>query len=127
MSDRVGRWRLLDWGALFGGASFVVLIAGSLPALLLNGVLSSLSMAVLGPATSGLVGDLSPPSVRGRNLGWLANAADLGSAVGPLLAYVLLPVLGLNLLYFLCAGLMISIALAGALGRRSSVSAARSP
>ncbi len=38
LSDIHGRWRMLNWGGVLGGASFLVLMAGSLLALLVNGV-----------------------------------------------------------------------------------------
>ncbi|MEZ4767709.1 MAG: MFS transporter [Caldilineales bacterium] len=125
LSDIHGRWPLLNWGGVLGGVSFLVLMTGGLLALLVNGVLSALSMAILGPVSSGLVGDVSPPAMQGRNLGWLANAGDLGSALGPLVAYALLPVVSLNALYLLCAGLMISILAASLAGRRADASAAQ--
>lgn len=127
LSDVHGRWQLLSWGGVVGGVSFVVLVGSSLLALLVNGVLSALSMAILGPASSGLVGDVSPPGMQGRNLGWLANAADLGSALGPLIAFALLPTLGLDLLYLLCAVLMVSIAGAALTARRAARSQAANP
>ena len=126
LSDIHGRWRMLNWGGMLGGVSFLVLVAGSLLALLVNGVLSALSMAILSPVSSGLVGDVSPPGMQGRNLGWLANAADLGSALGPLVAYALLPVVSLDVLYLLCAGLMTSVLAASIAGKRAG-STARQP
>jgi len=83
-------------------------------------------MAILSPVSSGLVGDVSPPGMQGRNLGWLANAADLGSALGPLVAYALLPVVSLDVLYLLCAGLMTSVLAASIAGKRAG-STARQP
>lgn len=109
LSDRRGHWALLRWGSIIGMAGFVTLAQGSLTAIIISGLLSALSMGMLGPVTSALVGDLAPTGSQGRSLGWLATAGDFGSALGPVVAYALLSRLGLSAIYFVCALLMASI------------------
>lgn len=45
------------------------------------------------------------PRVHGRRLGILYTVGDLASAIGPPLAYALLPIIGLAVLYQISAGL----------------------
>jgi len=52
-----------------------------------------------------LTGDLVSQAQRGRAIGLLHTAGDLGSAIGPPAAYVLMPWIGLQGVYLLCAGL----------------------
>lgn len=112
LSDLHGRWTLLRWGSLIGAGSFVLLAQGDLPAIVASGLLSAVALGALSPVSSALVGDLAPLASRGRSLGWLATAGDLGSAAGPVMAYLLLPGLGLTNIYWLCTLLMGSIWLA---------------
>lgn len=109
LSDLRGRQALLRWGALIGAASFLLLARGSLPAIIASGLLGSLAMGMLSPITSALVGDLAPAARQGHSLGWLATAGDFGSAIGPIIAYALLPVIGLSAVYLISAVLMASI------------------
>jgi MFS family permease len=68
---------------------------------------------LLGAVTSGsvqalvtaLAGDLVGGAQRGRAVGLLHTFGDLGSAVGPPVAYALLPGMGLSGVYLLGAGL----------------------
>jgi MFS family permease len=56
--------------------------------------------------STALIGDLSPVTERGRRLGVFYTVGDLASALGPPLAYGLLPIIGLSTLYRICAGLL---------------------
>ena len=56
--------------------------------------------------STSLFGDLTPISRHGRRLGILFTVGDLGSALGPPLAYGLLPIIGLGSLYSICALLL---------------------
>ncbi len=124
LSDRQGRWRLLRWGAWLGAASFLLLAQGSLLAIVASGLLVSLATGILNPIASALMGDLTPADSRGLSLGWLLTAGDFGSAIGPVVAYALLPVLGLGNLYLICAVLMASIWLVS-LGQRADLTPQR--
>jgi MFS family permease len=63
---------------------------------------------LLHPAIVVWTGDGAPPHLRGVVMGGLATAGDLGSAIGPLVAYALLEIAGLRAAYALCAALMLS-------------------
>jgi len=66
------------------------------------GALSGASVRALLPA---LTGDLVAPAQRGRAIGVLNISRDLGNAAGPVVAYALLPWMGLSGVYLICAGL----------------------
>ena len=53
--------------------------------------------------TTSLTGDLVSDAQRGRAVGVLHTASDLGSAIGPSAAYALMPWGGLRSAYWLCA------------------------
>jgi predicted MFS family arabinose efflux permease len=52
-----------------------------------------------------LTGDLASAGQRGRAVGLVHTASDLGSAVAPPVAYLLLPWIGLKGIYLGCAAL----------------------
>ena len=104
-SDRLrDRWPVIRVGILLGAAGFVTL------ALLLQvwavpaGVaLVALSAGALATALAALMGDLAKADQKGRTIGGLATAGDIGSTAGPFVAYALLAILDLRWIYLLCA------------------------
>jgi len=105
-SDWLGsRWKVTAW-ALAAGALSMVLVSWSTPVAILAGVaLGAVTGGSVQGLTNALTGDLVSQAQRGRAIGLLHTAGDLGSAVGPSAAYALLPGLGLPGVYLLCAGL----------------------
>ncbi|MFZ5916617.1 MAG: MFS transporter [Chloroflexota bacterium] len=106
LSDRTGgRWQVMA-GSLALGVASMLLIAWGWPWAILLGI-------VLGAATAGGVqaltitqtGDLAGQTQQGRAIGLLHTAGDLGSAIGPPVAYALLPWIDLAGVYLLCAAL----------------------
>jgi MFS family permease len=106
LSDRLGhRWAVVGLG-LAAGALGAALMAWGLPAAVLAGVSAvAISRGVVQSLTATLTGDLAGPGKQGRAIGLLHTSGDLGSAVGPLVAYALLPSIGLRGVYLLCAAL----------------------
>jgi MFS family permease len=100
ISDRVGRVPSL---ALAGGVASICLFALSLrtSVLVTLGLAVALFLAatVLRVTLDATAGDCAPPEVRPRVMAAYANAMDLGSALGPFLAYPLAEALGLPLVY----------------------------
>ena len=79
------------------------LLALGLPLAVLFGLpLTSISSGSNQGLSTALVGDLSGDGRHGRYLGILFTVGDLGSAIGPLLAYALLPLWGIQSVYWLC-------------------------
>jgi MFS family permease len=110
LSDRVGnRWRVAAGGLIPGVTGFSLLAIG-LPLTTVVGV--SLT-AITGGSNQGLstalIGDLGNMGRQSQRLGLLFTVGDLASAVGPPLAYALIPLIGLKSVYWLSAGIFASM------------------
>jgi MFS family permease len=105
-SDRNGsRWRTALLWLLPGIAGFALLPLGSPLAIAAGLVGVSASSGSNANLATALIGDLGRRGEHGRRLGVLFTIGDLGSAAGPLLAFRLLPAIGLEGVYLLAAGL----------------------
>jgi MFS family permease len=114
LSDRFGnRWGVTTAGLVLGSIGMLLLVSND-PIIILIGIFFT---AVAGGSVQALVttrtGDMVHESQRGKAIGLLHTAGDLGSALGPVTAYALLRWITLNDLYVLCATLF---ALAAGLG-----------
>lgn len=106
LSDRLGnRWQAAAGGLAPGVAGFGLLAFGSPLALFLGLPLTAITSGSNQGLATALVGDLSGAHQHGRRLGVLFTVGDLASAIGPPLAYGLIPALGLAGIYLLSAGL----------------------
>lgn len=107
LSDRArNRWRVVAGGLLPGIAGFL-LLAVNLPLAMFVGLpLTSITGSSNQSMSTALIGDLGQRRKHGRYLGLLYTVGDLGSAIGPLLAFALLPLWGISGLYWLCAALL---------------------
>jgi MFS family permease len=105
-SDWLGsRWKVAAWGLAIGIIS-MALIARDTPIAILTGIsLGAVAGGSIQALVTALTGDLVNQAQRGRAIGLLHTAGDLGSAIGPPVAYLLIPWLGLQGVYLLCAGL----------------------
>jgi MFS family permease len=105
-SDRIGsRWRVALWGLVIGVVG-MALVAWGVPAAILTGVaLGAVVSGGVQAVSTALVGDLVGRKERGRAIGLVHTAGDLGSAIGPPVAYILMPRMGLSSVYWLCAAL----------------------
>jgi MFS family permease len=106
LSDHVGdRWRVAAGGLLPGAAGFSLLAAG-LPLSILFGVpLTAVTAGSNQGLSTTLIGGLGDIERQSRRLGVLFTVGDFASAVGPPLAYALIPAVGIRSLYLLSAGL----------------------
>jgi len=127
LSDRAGnRWQVVGGGLIPGIVGFG-LLALSLPfALLLGLPLTSITSSSNQGLSTALMGDLSGGKRHGRSLGALYTVGDLGSAIGPMLAFAVLPIWGISVLYglnaLLFAGLLVTALYWVKTARRSSTS-----
>ncbi len=119
LSDRVGnRWRVVSGSVATGMTGFGLLALGLPLAVLLGLPLTSIASGSNQGLSTALVGDLagdgrhSGKSRSGRYLGILFTVGDLGSAIGPPLAYALLPLSGIQWVYWLCVMLLTPMLLA---------------
>lgn len=115
LSDRTAtRWSVVAGGLLPGIAGFALLAMGSRLSILVGIPLTALTSGSNQSLSTTVIGDLSGREERSRRLGMLFTAGDLASAVGPPLAYALIPVLGLGGGYVLGAVAFAAMALAAA-------------
>ncbi len=107
LSDRSSRrWGLILMACIAGVLALILIAVGG-PAIVIAAVLLGASAtSIMQTQVMTLIGDRAG-SRRGRLLGITNTVGDLGSALAPLLAYMLLPGIGLSGLFWLAAGLLI--------------------
>ena len=105
-SDRLGsRWGVAGWGLAIGIIG-MALVAWGAPIAILAGVsLGAVAGGSIQALVTALTGDLASQAQRGRAIGLLHTAGDLGSAIGPPVAYALIPWVELRGVYLLCVAL----------------------
>lgn len=108
LSDRLGNRWVVTIATLLIGAVGMFLLVRNNPIIIIIGFCFT---AVAGGSVQALVttqtGDMVDKAQRGRAIGFLHTAGDLGSALGPITAYFLLRWLTLNELYVMCAFLFV--------------------
>ena len=110
-SDNAGqRWGLLAMSLLLGALGTGVLAAPNILIVVAGTVAGAIASGSIQALTTALAGDLSSGNMHGKNLGFFNTAGDFGSAIGPLFAYALLPMIGLSAIYIGCAILMLGVA-----------------
>jgi len=105
-SDWLGsRWGVAAWGLAIGVVSMALVAWGGPVAVLAGVSLGAVAGGSVQALVTALTGDLVSQAQRGRAIGLLHTAGDLGSAIGPPAAYALIPWIELRGVYLLCAGL----------------------
>jgi len=104
LSDRLGnRWGVTVAVLLIGAIGMMLLVYRN-PIIIFIGICFT---AVAGGSTQAMmttrIGDLVDQSQRGKAIGSLHTAGDLGSALGPVTAYALLAWISLSGLFLMCA------------------------
>jgi MFS family permease len=104
LSDRLhSRWLVTSWMVVIGIAGVMLMIWGDVVGLLAGVALTAISGGGIQSLATTLTGDLVSREQRGRAIGLLQTSNDLGSAIGPPLAYALMGVIALSGVYVLCA------------------------
>ncbi len=104
VSDRLGnRWTVAAWGIATGAAGMALLAGSTLAFVVVGLAVLAVSQGGIRSLITALAGDLIHRQHRGRAIGLLQTAGDFGSAIGPSIAYLLLPWIGLRTIYLLCA------------------------
>jgi MFS family permease len=112
LSDRTAsRWQVAAGGLTPGVAGLSLLAQGSPLAILLGVPMTAITSGSNQGLATAIVGELTGARRQGRQLGWLFTTGDLASAVGPLLAYAVIPLFGLSSIYLANAGLFAVMAL----------------
>jgi MFS family permease len=102
LSDRAhSRWRIAAAGLIPGIVGFGLMAWGTPVAILSGLLLTAVTSGSNQGLSTALIGDLSREATRGRWLGVLYTVGDLGSAIGPPLAYALIPFWGTPGIYWL--------------------------
>lgn len=97
---RLGRRPLIAAGFVLGIAAFAVLAwAGSTPAVLLGIALSAFSSGATFTVLAAYMGDATRSGQKGAAMGAYATAGDIGSGLGPVVAFALIPLAGLKTVY----------------------------
>jgi MFS transporter, DHA1 family, multidrug resistance protein len=103
LSDRYGRLAVIVGSLIMAILGFVRLAAGgSMAAFALGVVLLAVSSGAALAALIAQAGDLTPPGRQGTVMGLLATVSDLGLMLGPIVAFGLLPTIGLSAVYGMC-------------------------
>jgi MFS family permease len=107
-SDRLGgRWGVASWGVA-AAALGMLLASWGVPAAIVVGVaIAAMARGGMQAMVTALIGDLVHHEQRGRAIGIVHTAGDLGSAIGPVIAYAILPWIGLRSIYLLGALLFV--------------------
>ncbi|NUU21835.1 MAG: MFS transporter [Streptomycetaceae bacterium] len=91
LGDRFGRKKLILVGlALFGGASLLGALAGSVPTVVAARALMGVGAALVMPLSMSILPSVFPAEERGRAVGVWAAATAVGLPLGPILGGVLL-------------------------------------
>lgn len=112
LSDRLGNRRRVVQGGLLGEAlGFLVLAWGwSGTTIAVGFLLAALASGVVLSPLTAWAGDLAPAERKGLAMGGFITAGDIGAASGPVLGYGLAARWGLEMVYLLCALLLLSAA-----------------
>lgn len=101
LSDRAdNRWRTVAAGLVPGILGFGLLTLGSPPGLFTGIPLVAITSGSNQGLSTILIGDTSRRDTRGRQLGLLFTLGDLANAVGPPLAYALIPIIQIRGIYW---------------------------
>ena len=105
LSDRIHGRRLIIIGAalMIGAAGLWLMGSPVLPLALFGVLFSALTASGVQVLTTAYVGDSTPPSLSGRTLSVIFTFGDLGSALGPPIAFWLLVSYPLATIFRLCA------------------------
>jgi MFS family permease len=114
LSDQsLGRSTVILFGIIMGIVSFLIFgFAGSFGVILVGILVNALSGSSLAVVLAATLGDLSPAGKEGEMIGVYATAGDIGSAAGPLFAYLALPFISLSSVYLVCSLLFTTCLLA---------------
>ncbi len=110
LSDRIHgrRWIIIGAALVIGGGGLWFMGSPFLPLALFGVLLSALTASGVQVLITAYVGDSTPPSLSGHTLSRIFTFGDLGSALGPPLAFLFLVSFPLASLFRLCAVLSIA-------------------
>jgi MFS family permease len=112
LSDRLGvRWTILAFTAFIGSIGLWIM-GLAMPLLAVGGaILATISAGSIQGLVPAIIGDETNHRQKSRALGVVFTIGDLGSALGPVIGLMLIPVLGIGEVIQLCALLFGTVAL----------------
>jgi MFS family permease len=85
---------------LGAGSLIIILYAGSMTGILAGILLSALASAAGNAVLTAWMGDNARRDAQGATFGWFAMIGDIGSALGPMLALFIYPLVGIAPAYW---------------------------
>jgi MFS family permease len=108
LSDRLrNRWALVVAAVVVGTGCILALVNGTGMTVVIAALVSGIVTSVLQTQAVTIAGDYARENRQGRIIGVLNTAGDIGSAAGPYLAFLLLPIIGLSGIFTLLAALLL--------------------
>ncbi len=108
VSDRLrNRWLLVVAAVLVGTGCVLALVEGRGIVVIVAALMGGIVTSVLQTQAVTIAGDYARQNRQGRIIGLLNTAGDIGSAAGPYLAFLLLPIIGLSGIFTLLAALLL--------------------
>ncbi|MCL2669050.1 MAG: MFS transporter [Syntrophaceae bacterium] len=102
-------WRrrplMLGGFSLYGLASMIYLLVGSVPLLLAGRFVHGVGLCCYTTASNAYVADIAPPRRRGEAMGFFSAAQATGQIIGPLVGFLLIGSFGFQPLFCLTGGL----------------------
>lgn len=104
LADRLGRKPVLTGFFLLGIASYLMMaFSRTQPSLIASAILTAFSGGAIMALLMALIGDHAHSSSTGAAMGKFAMMGDLGSSIGPALAFLLIPLIGISRVYSISA------------------------
>jgi MFS family permease len=108
LSDRSGsRWALVVLALVLGAVALLITKDGVGITIVLAVLLTGIVTSILQTQAVTVAGDYARANQQGRIIGILNTAGDIGSAAGPYLAFLVLPLIGLEGIFTLMAALVL--------------------
>lgn len=102
VSEHVGRARLFFVGiVVFTASSLACGLSTGLPELILFRIIQGTGAAMLFSISSALIFETTPPSERGRAMGYLGSTVAIGSIAGPIVGGFVVDSLGWQYIFFI--------------------------
>lgn len=102
------RWISVEATLAVGAVGLILLTLSSPPALMAGLLLCAIPTSGITVLARALVGDLARPDSRGKAMAVVQTVGDLGSAAGPPLAFLLLPLMDLSAVFRIASLLFVA-------------------
>lgn len=109
LTDAWGRRPIVLMGtSLYGVASVIYLLAGSIPLLVLGRLVQGCGLSGYGTASNAYVADIAPLARRAEAVGLFSAAQAVGYIIGPVIGFILAGSTGFRHLFYFSGGLAVA-------------------